>query len=146
MKPRTMRSIVVVLALACLGARVAPASALVVGALTFGLHTEDHSHSVTLVPDDDHMDVVVAHIEQADDTSHPHGDPVASGSDAAHVFHLIQDDAATTIPRRDGVSTAHVMDLREAYRPRLESTFRPIQSVSQPVLRFHPSKTVVLRV
>jgi hypothetical protein len=146
MKPSMMRTIFIVLALACLGSRVAPASALVLGVLTFGTHADDHAHSVTLVQDDDHVDVVFAHAEPANDAAHQHDDPAASGSDASHVLHLTQDDAATTITRRDPVPTTHVMDLRVAYLPRLESTSRLIQPATQHVRRLNPSKTVVLRV
>ena len=141
-----MRTIVVVLALACMGSRVAPASALVMGALTFGLHTDDHAHSVTLVMDEHHVDIVVTHPGPGDDASHPHEETLASESDDTHVFHLIQDDAATTTPRRDGFTAPHVVTLCEAYAPRAAWAYRRVSPVTPHFHVLHPLKTVVLRV
>ncbi len=146
MKRTSMRAAMIVCALACMGARVAPASALVAGALTLGLHADDHAHTVTLVVDENHVDVVVSHVEPVDDAAHPHGDPEASGSDDAHVLHLSEDDAALTGPRRDGVSIGHVVSPRALYLPRLESATRSIPFPQRRVRPFETSKTIVLRV
>jgi len=100
-----MRKLAVPLALACAGTHGASGSALLASTLT--LHASDHAHSVSLVPDEGHLDLVLSHDERGGHDQRVawhHGDPAASASERDHVLHLTDDDTANTTPRRAGLA------------------------------------------
>lgn len=99
----------VVVALACAAAQVAPGAALLSSALTLGLHASDHAHSVSLVADGGHVQLVLSHEERGhrDGAAGRHHDEQASSiSETDHVFRLTDDGAASTATRRAGVAPA----------------------------------------
>jgi hypothetical protein len=91
----------VLLMLACAVERPVAGSGLLAAAWTLALH--GHAHSLSVVAEEGHLHLVLAHDETA---GHGHGgvphrdDRTTSFSEGDHVFHLSGDDAASTAPRR----------------------------------------------
>jgi hypothetical protein len=77
-------------------------SALVASALAFLAH--DHPHSASLSSEGGHVDLVLAHVDEADrrggDRGRQREHPAGSLSEAGHVVHLASDDAPLSTSRR----------------------------------------------
>jgi len=88
--------------LACMVAPSATGSPLPIRVLAFGLH--GHAHSVSVLADAGHVDLVLSHDERHD---HDHGalqhreDLPPSLAEGDHVVHLAGADAIGAAPRRD---------------------------------------------
>ena len=104
-----MRRICASLMLACALVQPAFSSVLLASAVTLALHGRDHAHSVALVSDDGHLDLVLSHADRSEDAcrrepvhAHPHASPVP----ADHVIHVASDDATSTRSRKLSIDTA----------------------------------------
>jgi hypothetical protein len=94
--------VAVLLMLACAAGQLVPG--LLTSALTLALH--GHAHSVSVVAEDGHLHLVLAHDGPG---GHEHrgvpdrDDRTTSFSERDHVFELSGDDAASTRPRRAAI-------------------------------------------
>ncbi len=92
-----MRVLAALLTFSCTVTQSATGSPLRTGALAFGLH--DHEHSVSILADRGHVDLVLSH----DESGHDHDAPPPDGprwlSESDHVVHLASDDGEATLRR-----------------------------------------------
>lgn len=143
-----IRKLALPLTLVCAGTQLASGSALLASLLTLGLHDSDHAHSVSLVADEGHVHLVLSHEEQGThhsrNTSH-HGDPATTASERDHVFHLTDDDAASTTRHRPGFEPAPLLAAPVAVFPASTPSWL-LRASSEPRARSSDLlRTVVLR-
>src|SRR5262245_32210279 len=151
-----IRTLILSLALACVGMQVAPGSAFLAGLLAHEIHGGDHTHAVALVADQGHLHVVLSH-DQTSGEGHGdaprHDDRPTSGagkdhaspsrSEKDHVFHVASADASNTPPRRSDLRPASAVAV--AALPALAPTWFPRV---WPEPRAHDAvrlRTIVLR-
>ena len=136
------------LLLACALAHPAFSSALLASAVTLALHGSAHAHSVELVADDGHVDLVLRHVERrpAERCTAPvHAHQHLSHGESDHVLHVASDDATRNPTRKLWADPTPALVAAPPITPTLErrSEYR---TPEQP--RFRGSeeiRTVVLR-
>jgi hypothetical protein len=147
--PRT-RALGALLMLACAALQPAVGSAVLASALTLALHGSDHAHSLALVVDEGHLDLVLAHDGGGD---HPHdhdgaphsGAPHASPVDDDHVFHVAVDEAAGASSRKLSADPAPLLAAPVA-RPAPRAALSFYRAPEEPRARgAERIRTVVLR-
>jgi len=114
-----VRRLPVLLVLACVAAQPATRGALLATALTIATHGSHHAHSVSVVADEGHFDLVFSHHESGghDHGDAPHGeDGTTSLDEGDHVLHLSGDDAAGAGSRRAGLDPAPPLAMAIAIR------------------------------
>jgi hypothetical protein len=99
-----LRTCIVSLVLAA-GLQIAPGQTLLAGVLLLE-HATDHAHTVSLVPEEGHVHLVLSHERPGDEDRAPaehHNATTQSASEGDHVVHIGDLRATSTPPRPSGV-------------------------------------------
>jgi hypothetical protein len=141
-----LRRLTALLALACAGLEPATGLPLFVSALE--LHRDDHAHSLAVVSDVGHVDVVVSHAEDGHhERAAAAGEDLApASSDGDHVYHITSSDLPNATQRRVDLAMLPAPALRVAlpFAPGMASAER---GWSAPhACTFDHLSTVVLRI
>lgn len=144
-----MRRLAVLLMLACAGVEPAMGSPVLGGALRLILHPGDHSHSVALLSDAGHFDLVLSHAadethEQPDATADAFAPTPPTRSD--HVFHITGDDLLSATQRRVDLAASPASALGILRSTAIPSTRRVCASSAPHAHRFDHLSTIVLRI
>jgi hypothetical protein len=139
--------------LLCALVQPAFSSALLASGVTLALHGRAHAHSVALVADDGHVDLVLSHTdrERHDRGSHDHGNDLVhddtrlAHGESDHVLHVASDEATRVSSRKLSIDPAPAIvvapaveaepELRPGYRAPEQPRFRGAQRIRTVVLQ-----------